>query len=144
MKDPLTGGEKGAKLEAFALIPVEPLEEVARVYGYGATKYSLRNWEKGYDWSLSYSALQRHINEFWKGRDLDAESGLPHLAHAVFHCLAMMEWAKTHPEKDDRVKSKDVKEITYATPIIPDPPLPAFKADPRDSSGTIRPDSNAF
>lgn len=98
----LTGGEKGSKPEAFALIPVEPQREVARVYGYGSKKYAPRNWEKGYDWSLSYSALQRHVNAFWGGENLDPETGLHHLAHAVFHCYALMEWGRTHPELDDR------------------------------------------
>lgn len=104
-KNAITGGEKGAKPEAYALIPVEPLAEVARVYGFGAGKYTNRNWERGYEWSLSYSALQRHLNAFWSGQNRDPESGKHHLAHAVFHCLAMMEWQRTHPEMDDRPKS---------------------------------------
>jgi len=102
--DPTTGGQKGVKLERYDLIPVYPMREVARVYGLGASKYAARNWELGYEWSKSYGALQRHINAFWAGEDRDPDSGLSHLAHAVFHCLAMMEWARTHPEKDDRVK----------------------------------------
>jgi hypothetical protein len=100
--DPTTGGAKGSKLAQFALIPVRPLEEVAQVYGFGAAKYADRNWEKGYKWSLSYSALQRHLHAFWRGESTDPESGRPHLAHAVFHCLALMEWERTHPEMDDR------------------------------------------
>lgn len=100
--DPDTGGEKGQKDERYDLIPVEPLRQVARVYGMGSSKYSSRNWEKGYAWNLSYAALQRHINAFWGREDLDSESGLPHLAHAAFHVLALMEFTRTHPEKDNR------------------------------------------
>ena len=103
--DPDTGGEKGAKLARFDLIPVGPLWALAEVYGYGCKKYSDRNWEKGYKWSLSYAALQRHLSMFWDGHELDAESGLPHLAHAAWHCMALMEWGETHPEKDDRSSS---------------------------------------
>lgn len=98
-----TGGAKGSKPERYDLMPVSPLAEVARVYGMGAAKYEPRNWERGYDWSLSYAALQRHLNAFWGGKSLDDESGFHHLAHAVFHCFAMMEWEATHPELDDRV-----------------------------------------
>ena len=98
----LTGGEKGRKLAEYSLIPPVPLAEVANVYGMGAKKYAPRNWEQGYDWSLSFSALQRHAWLHWSGEDLDPESGLPHLAHVVFHCFSMMEWASTHPELDDR------------------------------------------
>lgn len=104
MKDPDTGAEKGRKDEEYAYLPVEPLASVARVYGMGAKKYTPRNWEAGYAWSLSYSALQRHANAFWGGEDLDPESNEPHLAHVVFHALALIEYMKTHPEKDDRSK----------------------------------------
>lgn len=97
-----TGGAKGAKLERFSLIPPGPMAEVARVYGKGAQKYAPRNWEKGYDWTLSIDALERHVNEFKAGRNRDKDDGLHPLAHAVFHCLALIEWAVTHPELDDR------------------------------------------
>ena len=98
----LTGGEKGSKEEKYDLIPVEPLRQVSLIYGYGSKKYAPRNWEKGYNWSLSYAALQRHLNAFWAGENNDKESGLNHLGHAVFHCLAMLEWGVTKKELDDR------------------------------------------
>ena len=105
--NPITGGEKGVKPARYGLIPTYPLEQLARLYGYGAKKYADRNWERGYEWSKSYDALQRHVNAFWSGEDIDPESGLPHLASAVFHCFALMEWGKTHPELDDRPKRKE-------------------------------------
>lgn len=37
-----SGGEKGRKPERYDLIPVEPLAEVARLYGAGAEKYTRR------------------------------------------------------------------------------------------------------
>jgi len=100
--DPDTGGEKGTKLERYDLIPVTPLESVARHYGVGATKYADRNWERGYLWSLSFAAMMRHAWAFWGGEDIDVETGSPHLAAVVFHAFALMEYATTHPEKDDR------------------------------------------
>lgn len=97
-----TGGEKGTKPERFDLIPVEPLTMLARQYGWGAEKYEDRNWEKGFEFSKSYAALQRHVNAFWAGEDTDPESGLPHLAAAAWHAFALMEFGTTHPEMDDR------------------------------------------
>lgn len=97
-----TGGEKGQKDEAYALIPVGPLAEVARVYGFGASKYSDHNWRKGYPYSWSYSALQRHINAFWSGEDTDPESGRSHLAHAAFHLFTLMEFVAEGRGEDDR------------------------------------------
>jgi hypothetical protein len=103
-KDAETGGEKAAKAESFALLPAEPLEDIARVYAYGAKKYSEHNWRKGYPWSWSFSALMRHLWAFWRGEDLDAESGLPHLSHAGFHVLTLLWFRRYRPAKDDRYK----------------------------------------
>lgn len=100
--DQLSGGEKGQKPEAFALMPSEGLEEIARVFGYGALKYESRNWERGYSWNLSISALERHISAFKRREDFDAESGLHHLAHAGAHCLFMLAWVKYKLGTDDR------------------------------------------
>lgn len=100
--DPVTGGSKGMKPERYGLLPVEALAEVARVYGYGSEKYDDRNWEKSYAWSLSYDALQRHINAFWGGEINDPESGLAHLAHAAFHILTLLTFAQKEIGTDDR------------------------------------------
>lgn len=97
-----SGGEKGVKPARYDLIPVGPLKTVAEHYGVGAKKYADRNWEKGYEWSKSYAAMQRHANQFWGGEDIDEETGSPHLAAVVFHALALLEFANTHPEYDDR------------------------------------------
>ena len=86
----------------FDLIPPGPLTQVAEVYSYGAGKYEPCNWERGIEWSRVYGASQRHLNAFWGGQDLDEESALSHLAHAAFGLLALLEYAKTHPELDDR------------------------------------------
>ena len=104
--DPKTGGQKGRKPEAYALIPAWPLAEVARVYHFGAygkpTPYEAWNWLKGYDWSLSLSALGRHIEAFKMRRPGDPESRLHDLAHAVFHCLTLMEFERLKLGTDDR------------------------------------------
>ncbi len=102
--DPDTGGQKGVKQERFDLIPVEPLEDLARVYGYGATKYDDHNWRKGYSWSLSFGAMMRHAWAFWRGEDLDPESRLPHMAHVAWHCMTLLWFSTYRQEKDDRQK----------------------------------------
>lgn len=94
--DPDTGGVKGKKPERYGLIPAEALAEAARVYGFGADKYEDNNWRKGYAWSLSYDALQRHVNAFWMGESYDPESGLHHLAHAQFHLNTLMVFDGIH------------------------------------------------
>jgi hypothetical protein len=102
MVDKDTGGVKGSKPERYDLIPVEPLRQLAEHFGRGAEKYESRNWERGYAWSLTYAALQRHANAYWGGEDIDPESGSHHMVAVAWHALALVEFARTHKEKDDR------------------------------------------
>jgi hypothetical protein len=102
-----SGGEKGVKAEAYALLPSEALDEIARVYAFGAEKYAAHNWRKGYEWNKSFSAMMRHLWAFWRGEDLDPESGLSHLGHAGFHVLGLLTfWLKRdlYGKFDDRYK----------------------------------------
>lgn len=98
--------EEGKKFDAdkarFDLIPPGSLWAVAEIYTYGAGKYADRNWEKGLSWGRVFAAIMRHLWSFWRGEELDEESGLPHLAHAAWDCLALLEYGRTHPELDDR------------------------------------------
>jgi hypothetical protein len=81
------------------------LAELARVYGYGAMKYEPRNMEGGYPWSWSFSALCRHIWAFWRGENIDPESGYHHLAHAAWHCMTLMDFCHRRLGEDDRSKN---------------------------------------
>jgi hypothetical protein len=98
-----TGGVKGTKLARFDLIPTSPLRRLAEHFGRGATKYGDRNWERGYQWSLSYAALQRHLNAFWGGENYDPEfPDSHHLDAAMFHVMALRDFVEKFPEYDDR------------------------------------------
>lgn len=99
-----TGGEKGQKLARFDLLPVDALRQVAEHYGKGASKYADHNWRRGYEWSKSYAALQRHATQFWGGEDVDEETGSHHMAAVAFHALALLEYAVSHPDFDDRYR----------------------------------------
>jgi hypothetical protein len=99
-----TGGAKGVKRARFDLIPANPLWQLAVLYGKGAEKYEIRNWERGYEWSKSFAAMQRHSWQFWNGEDIDEEMGVPHLVCVAWHAFALLEFCLTHPELDDRPK----------------------------------------
>lgn len=105
--DAATGGQKGAKPERISLIPWEGVRLISRASHFGSTKYDdpkvgPYNWRRGYAWSLSYDALQRHLGAWWDGEDNDPESGLSHLAHAGWHVLALIWFVAHKPKLDDR------------------------------------------
>lgn len=102
MVDPQTGGEKGQKDVRLHAAPWEALSELGRVFAYGEQKYDDYNFRKGYRWSLSFDAMQRHAWAFWSGEDRDGESGLHHLAHAAWHCLVLTFYSLTGRGTDDR------------------------------------------
>lgn len=70
------------------LLPMDALEGIATVLGFGAKKYGDRNWEKGIAWGRLAGAALRHLGAWMMGKDLDDESKLPHLHH--FGCCALM------------------------------------------------------
>lgn len=111
--DEKTGGQKGTKLAQLGAVDAESLIELAEVAGYGADKYDAFNFLKGYDWSLSFNAMQRHALLFWAGEDLDDESNLPHMAHAAWHCLALLSFARRKLGTDDRYKQPTAKPFFY-------------------------------
>jgi hypothetical protein len=86
----------------FDLIPVEPLEELARLYALGAEKYGDRNHESGMRWGRVYSAMQRHAFAWWRGEQRDQEDGQHHLASVVWCALALMDYEQRGVGEDDR------------------------------------------
>jgi hypothetical protein len=109
-----TGGQKGTKLERYDLIPTEALYYLARHYGVGAQKYDDDNWRKGYEWSKSYAALQRHLHAFWGGEDLDLETGSPHLTAAAWHCFTLLVFMldEQYADYDDRIQTGTQGQMT--------------------------------
>lgn len=104
--DPQTGGEKGQKPERYDLLPFDALDEVTRVYAYGAKKYAADNWLRGYAWRLSLGAMLRHIARWACGEDRDQESGCHHLASVIFHCLTLITFGIRGLGTDDRAKAQ--------------------------------------
>lgn len=100
-----SGGRKAGNDVRLSLLPTEELLEVAQLYGKGAKKYSSDNWRMGYDWSLSFDALNRHLHAWWGGEEFDngeGGTGQEHLDCVIFHALALKWFRKHRPEFDDR------------------------------------------
>lgn len=102
-----TGGQKGTKKARFGLIPPDIEWLLAEHYGRGAEKYDDGNWQKGYNWHLSYDAARRHLSAFWNGEDYDDDPAFEgdqplHIIAALWHCCALAWFSIHKPEYDDR------------------------------------------
>ena len=72
------------------LLPPKSINEVGKVLTFGAEKYDPHNWRKVDDLQNRYSsAALRHIFAHIDGEDVDEETGLSHLAHAI--CCLMFK-----------------------------------------------------
>ena len=65
------------------LVPPQTIEAIGSVLGFGAKKYAAHNWMKGIPFSAISGGIMRHLLAFNRGEEIDPESGLPHLHHAL-------------------------------------------------------------
>lgn len=86
----------------LSLIPLITLIDEARVWEFGKKKYTAYNWMKGTSWMSVLSCALRHLAKWQAGEDVDEESGLPHLAHAMANLRMLTLYGKTFKEGDDR------------------------------------------
>lgn len=87
--DEATGAKKGVKKARFSLIPADALWALAEHFGAGANKYGDRNWEKGYNWTKTLDALERHLNQMKMGEWRDVETGSAHIIAVAWHAFVL-------------------------------------------------------
>ena len=79
--------EEGRKLDEnkvrYDLLPVDGMDEIARVLSFGSKKYGDRNWEKGISYGRLFRAAIHHLWAWWCGEQVDPESGRHPLAHCA-------------------------------------------------------------
>lgn len=82
--------KKDAGKRRWDLLPVAAVESIVDVLGFGAAKYCENGWVTVDKWRPRYyAATLRHLFAWWRGEKTDAESGLPHLSHALC-CLVFL------------------------------------------------------
>lgn len=76
----------------WGLLPWEGINEVVKIFTFGAKKYGDYNWAKhnGLSWSRVFDALMRHLFAWYTGEDIDPESKKSHLAHAACGVLFLL------------------------------------------------------
>lgn len=97
-----TGARFNAGKVDLHQVPLFALEGVAKVLMYGAKKYAPGNWMKGQPWTVVYNSAMRHLSAWQRGEELDPESGLAHVDHAMCNLLFLSAYRDIYPEGDDR------------------------------------------
>lgn len=88
----------------WELMPLDCLEDIARVYTEGAKKYDDNTWQNLDNGYQRYkAALLRHLLEFEKGNEIDPETGCHHLAQVCWNSIALLYLSK-HSMKDMTVE----------------------------------------
>lgn len=104
----------GSKLDhgkpPMELLGAYALEEVAKVLDFGRKKYAQHNWRKGISIGRLLGAALRHIFAYMRGEDVDAETGLSHMAHAMCCCMFIIWTARERPDLDDRWRGNREEE----------------------------------
>lgn len=92
MSDPTQGRKFDSGKPEYGLIPPHALDEMVKVLTIGAQKYDRENWRYVKDGKRRYfDAAQRHLWAWRRGEDLDPESGIHHLAHAMANLFFLYE-----------------------------------------------------
>ena len=91
------------------LLPWDGLEEIVKVLMFGATKYGEYNWTKGMAWQRLGRAAIGHIIDWLRGRNVDNETGISHLAHAGCCILFLLAYSVRGIGEDNRPMKNEVK-----------------------------------
>lgn len=133
----------------YTLISNIALQELARVYTYGAHKYSVYsddkgnqfkgqdipfteqhkytiiedgsyNWKLGQNWLSVMDSIKRHLEAWSIGEDIDSDLGTYHLANAMWGISTLLDYYKSYPQGDNRIKQYNRIGLTIDNIIIED------------------------
>lgn len=96
----------GTKKVPLSTVPMPVIMEVGLAMLEGSRKYGRHNYRiVGVRASVYYDAIQRHINAWLEGEDIDRDSGLSHITKAIA-CLVVLRdsmmnenWVDDRPPK---------------------------------------------
>jgi hypothetical protein len=86
----------------YDLLPGDALNDIVEVFTHGADKYGERNWEKGLSWGRLFGATMRHMWAWWRGEEIDPDSGLSHLSHAAASVIMLAASSRRRIGEDSR------------------------------------------
>lgn len=86
----------------WGLVDFSALEGMVKVLEFGAQKYGIGNWQKGLTTVSIIESLLRHLFAYLKGEDIDSETGLKHVDHALCNAMFLAYMEKNKKEMDNR------------------------------------------
>lgn len=93
----------GIKKVPASVIPRNVLAEVALGLFEGARKYGRHNYRTvGVRGSVYFDALNRHMDAWWEGEDIDPDSSLSHVTKAIACLIVLRDSMMQENWTDDR------------------------------------------
>ncbi len=123
IKDSNPKDSVGIRKVPYSTVPAQVTAEVGLALLEGGRKYGRHNYRAiGVRASVYYDALQRHINTWWEGEDVDPDSGLNHVTKAIASLTVLRDAMLNGKMFDDRppaIKKGWVQELNQkASDII--------------------------
>lgn len=109
-----TGTKHDQAKPRMDLLDAYAIEQLALVLDFGAKKYADDNWRSGIESRRLLAATLRHTLAYMDGQDLDSESGLSHLAHAMCNLMFAINLAHTKPELSNHRRTLTAVEAEQA------------------------------
>lgn len=93
----------------FNLVPEICIEEVVKVFMFGAKKYGDFNWmqKPGFHYSRLYNSLRRHLSRWKQGFNKDEETKELEMAHVACNAFMLLYYQKLNIGIDDRIHVKN-------------------------------------
>ena len=102
----------GALKIPLHLVPPSARHYLALALENGAKKYGPYNWrEEPISMSTYYGALNRHMDAWWDGEDVDSDSGIHPVAHAMACCALILDALSIGKLIDDRPSKGAVPKL---------------------------------
>lgn len=101
----------------WSLIDFNSMTFLVKVMEMGIGKYGYNNWKKGRSFTETWESLFRHVMTWKETEDLDKESGINHIGHAMANLMFLAHMTDNKPYFDDRefaVYPRTARESTNA------------------------------
>lgn len=106
ISDSFTGNELAKRYNKgkarWSLVDFEALSGLVEVLEFGANKYGENNWRKGLKTCSIVDSTLRHLYSYLLGEDLDKESSLRHIDHALANLMMLSRMDKSRKDLDNR------------------------------------------